>query len=211
MAVPAAVLGREAGEDDVRPEQADHPDDVAQDLLLAPEFEGLLGGLGIAEIDGPGEELLGPVDPAGGQELLRPEEADLGPFFRADQILAAFAPGHREIGGPEAAALREIGQDGGILVVRMGADEKGAAEDVELLEGQGQFPAVGNLALLGLGGRGDRKAARAALRKIDRHVFIVGLALRPERGRRPRRPPSGTGRYVNKKIERSSCRPSSRP
>ena len=35
MAVPAGVLGREAGHDDVRPEDADHPDDVGQDVVPA--------------------------------------------------------------------------------------------------------------------------------------------------------------------------------
>ena len=80
-------------------------------LSFPQNCEGFLGRLGIAEIDRPGEILFGPVDAAGGQEFLGPQEAEFRPLFRTDQVLAALAAGDREIGRPVFPALRERGQE----------------------------------------------------------------------------------------------------
>ena len=154
--VPAGALGGEPGDDHVGTELPDHPDQIAEDALLPPDLEGFRGRLGIAEIDGPGEVLLGPVDPAGGQELLRSKETELRPLFRADQVLAALAARDREIGRPVFPALRERGQERGVLVVGMGPDIEDAPENVELLEGDLQVRGVGDAALLGAGPRRGR-------------------------------------------------------
>ena len=186
VAVSAGVLRRKTGEDHVGLESPDHPDDIAEDFFLSPEFKGLLGRLGIAEIDGPGKKLFGPVDPAGRHELLRPEETDLGAFLRADQILAAFAAGDGKIGRPHVPSLREIGQDGGIFIVRMGSDEKGASENVELAKGDFQFPGMGDLSLLG----SDRQMEQQTQPK-DKHdeLLHVQFTLRPKEVRFPKSDP----------------------
>ncbi len=150
VAVPAGVIRGEPGDDHVGPEFSDHPDDVRQDFFLPPELECFLGGLGIAEIDGPREILFGPVDPAGRQELLGPDDPDLGALFRADQVLAALAAGEGQVGRPELSALREIGQDGRVLIVRMGGHVEDAAKDVELVKGDVQVRGTDDPGRLGL-------------------------------------------------------------
>ena len=103
--MPSGALGGEPGNDHIGTEFPDHPDQVAEDALLSPDLEGFLRRFGIAEIDRPGEVLLGPVDPAGGQEFLRSEEAELRSLFGADQVLAAFAAGDRKVSRPVFPSL----------------------------------------------------------------------------------------------------------
>jgi hypothetical protein len=183
VAVSAGLLSREAAHDNVRLEFPDHPDDIAEGLFPAPEFEGLLGGLGIPEIDGPGEELLGAVDPAGGQELLRPDEADLRALLRADQVLAALAAGDRKIGRPVSSSLRKIRQDRGVFVVRVGADVKDGSQDVQLLEGDFQLPGTGDGGLLRRGLNGEKEyQADDRTDKLLANVASLCLRTAPARG-----------------------------
>jgi hypothetical protein len=109
VAVRAARLGREARDDDVGPERADDPHDVGEHLLVVPFREGLAVVLGIPEVPRAAEELAAAVDPAGREELLRPDDpeevAELGP----EEVLAAVAARQRQVGGPVAAPAREVG------------------------------------------------------------------------------------------------------
>ncbi len=100
---------------------------------MAPLIEGLVGGLREAEIDGPGEELLGAIDLAGREKFLGPDQTQQLTLLGADQVLSAVAAGQGQIGGPAVAALGDIGQKRRVFVVRVGADQHQAAQNVELL------------------------------------------------------------------------------
>ena len=113
----AAPLGREAGDDHVGPERADHPHDVGDDGLPIPDPERLGGVLREAEVDGAGEELPAAVEAAGGEELLGADHAQLLEKLGADDVLTAVAPRERQIGRAVAAAAGEVGDELGVLVV----------------------------------------------------------------------------------------------
>ncbi len=108
-----------------------------------PHFcERLVGSLGVAEIDRPGEELLGAVDPAGGEELLRADHAEEIALFVADEVLPAVASGEREITGAHQLLVLEPCEHGRVLVVGMRRHEEHRAHDGELLQGQMKFGGV---------------------------------------------------------------------
>ncbi len=165
MAVPAGVFGCEPADDHVGPEGADHPDDIAEDFFFSPEGERLYRALRIAEIDGRGEELLGAVDPAGGQQLLGSDQPDFGSLLRADQVLAAFTARQRQVGGPVGAPLGKISKNGRILIVRMSADIKNAPENVQLGQSDLQLRGVGDPFLLRPGERTEKERRRSKFRK----------------------------------------------
>jgi hypothetical protein len=144
MAVAARARVRKTADDHVGTESPDHADDIAQNVLFPPKFERFLGRLGITE------ELFGSVDPTGRQELMGSDEADFSSLFRTDQILAALASSDRKVGGPKFPPLGEIGQKGGVFIVRMSADIQNAPQDVELLKSDFQFAGAGDSPLLGL-------------------------------------------------------------
>ncbi len=90
------------GEDrhhDLGPEPADDPNHVLQDRVLGPKAERLGQVLRKPEIKGPGEVLPSSVEPAGGQQLLGPDQAERLTEFGADQVLATLSTGQRELGG----------------------------------------------------------------------------------------------------------------
>src|SRR5579863_86629 len=60
----------ETQDDHVGTEAADHPHDIAEDLIVAPFLETFLGSFGEAEIDGAGEELLSAINATSRQQLL---------------------------------------------------------------------------------------------------------------------------------------------
>ena len=84
-------------------------------------FEGFIGGLDETEIDGAGEELLGAVDPARGQQFLRADQPQQVALLRSDEVLPALAAGGGEIGGAHVPAAGEVRQHGGVFVVRVRA------------------------------------------------------------------------------------------
>jgi len=71
---------------------------------VAPFLHGLGGGLGKAEVDGPGEELLGAIHAAGVQQLLRANQAQGGALLRTDDVLAALPAGGGQVGRAHVAA-----------------------------------------------------------------------------------------------------------
>jgi hypothetical protein len=134
VTVGVESLRREPGQDHVGPEAADGQHDVGEDGVVPPDGKGLVRILGVPEVAGPREELLGAVDRAGRQELLRPEEAEPRAELRADEILAAVAAGHREVAGPQEHGVREVGEQPGVLVVRMGGHVQDVADDEQPVE-----------------------------------------------------------------------------
>src|ERR1700732_889572 len=70
LPMPVARRAREPQHDDVGSELADDPNRVRENLFATPLGQGLLSGLRKTEVDGAGEELLGAVDAAGGEEFL---------------------------------------------------------------------------------------------------------------------------------------------
>jgi hypothetical protein len=97
---------------------------------------GLGQGLGVAEVVGPREVLTRPVEPAGGQELLGADQPERGTQLGPDQVLAAFAPVERQVGGLDAQPAHQQGEQLRVLVVRMGADHQhpsGVTEEPQLV------------------------------------------------------------------------------
>lgn len=124
--MPATLRG-EAGDDDVWPERADDAYDVREDDLAVPNSEGLLGVFGKPEVNCPGEELAATIQPTCGEEFLGAENAQLLAKFGAEDILAAVSAGDREIGGTITTAPSEIGNELGILIIRVSGNiEDGA-------------------------------------------------------------------------------------
>ena len=130
------ALRREPGDDHVGPERADHPHDVGNDGLAIPDRERLGGVLREAEVDGAGEELPAAVEAAGGEQLLGADHAQLFEELRADHVLAAVAPGEREIGCAVAAAARKVGDELGVFVVGV----RGHVQDAPQLAKPAQRP-----------------------------------------------------------------------
>ena len=142
MAVRLVVVGRETRDDDVGPEFADRPDRVGQNLVAIPEAQRLRGRLRESEIVRAREELLAVIDPARGQQFLGADDAQLFAQLRADQILPAVAARQRKIGGVVKRAVRPIGDQAGVLVVRMRGDVKRASEHIQFLQREPDFRRV---------------------------------------------------------------------
>src|SRR6516162_10935348 len=87
-----AVTGVDAApviDNDGRAESANHADHVLKHLAI-PDFFGLCGGFGEAEIAGASEVEFHAVAPGGGKKLLGADESELGCLFGPKGILAAF-------------------------------------------------------------------------------------------------------------------------
>ena len=119
MVAVAPSLRREPRDDHVGPECADHPHDVGNDGLAIPDAQRLGGVLREAEVNGAGEELPAAVEAASREKLLGADHSQLFEDFRADHVLAAVAPSKGEIGCAIAAAARKVGDELGVLVVRV--------------------------------------------------------------------------------------------
>ena len=74
------------------------------------------------------------IDAPRGEQFLCANNAELVAQLRADQILAAIAAGERKIGGIVERAVRPVGDQARVLIVRMRRNVEDAAEDVQLLE-----------------------------------------------------------------------------
>ncbi len=131
MAVGAAALGGEAGDNHIRLELTNDADHVGEDFLAVPLRQRLLVVLGKAEIAGAGEELLRAVHAPGGEEFLCANDAQRITDLRADKILAALATRERKVGRADAATLGEVGEKLGVLVVGVGGDVEDAAAFAE--------------------------------------------------------------------------------
>ena len=129
---------REHRDDDLRPEAADHVEDVFENRVARPEPKRFVGGLGEAEVVRAGEELARAVELAGGQQLLGADDPQLGTELGADEVLAAFAAREREIRGLCAHAARQQHQQLRVFVVGVRADHEHALVAAELAQGGSQ-------------------------------------------------------------------------
>ena len=85
----AAGAGRIQRHHDVGTDRADHPDEVAEDLVVTPLLDRLLRAEREPEVDGAREVLLGPVPAVRLQQLLGPQHADGVEELRTDLVLPA--------------------------------------------------------------------------------------------------------------------------
>ena len=136
MLAAAAPLRRHGG-DHIGPDGADHPDEVAQDLLPAPPLEGLLDAERVPEVDGAREVLLGAVQAVRGVQLLRPQNGQGIEQLGADLVLASVTACCREQHGTVAFPLRQTRQQRVVLVVGMGHDRQ---EDARAVQGAKGHP-----------------------------------------------------------------------
>lgn len=134
VAVGAAGLGRETGQNDVGLEAADDADHVADDFVAAPDALGVGVVFGETEIEGAGEKLLGTIEAAAGEEFLSAGDAEFVAELGADDVLTTVAAGEGEVGGAVAAAAGEPGEELGVFVVGMGGSVKDGAEFAELAQ-----------------------------------------------------------------------------
>jgi len=134
LAVAVARSTAKSQDDDVGTEAADHPDNVAEDLIVTPLLETFLGCFGESEIDGARKELLRAVDAPRREQLLGANDAELVALFGADQVLSALASREREITGAHLAPTRQIGEQGRVFVIGMSGDHEHAANDVQAIE-----------------------------------------------------------------------------
>ncbi len=151
MAVARAAVRREAGDDHIGPERADHAHHIAQHLLLAPFLEALGGVLAVAEVHRAREELLAAIDPPRLHQLLRADDAERIAQLGADQVLSAVATREAEVAGAHLFAVGQPGDQLGVLVIGVGHDVEHAAQHVELLHAVQDLGGVG----LGWGALGE--------------------------------------------------------
>ena len=141
-------------DDDVGPDGADEADEVAEDDLAPPRLERLLAAERVAEVDGAGEELLGPVETVRGLQLLGPQHRQGLEELGADLVLPAVAAGGADEGGAHPLAVAEQGQQAVDLVVGVGHRRHERAGVVELPQHEPELgPAVDRLRGLGPRGR----------------------------------------------------------
>lgn len=171
LAVAVARGAGEAQDDDIGTVAADDPDDIGEDFFASPLGEGFLGGLGVAEVDGAGEELLGSINAAGGEKFLGAEESHVVALLGADEVLAAFTAGEGEVGSAEVAAFGEVGEDCGVLVVRVSGDHEDIADGVQLAEVPFDLGGTGGLSI-DRGTAGIEKEGKEKERPKS-HIFFV--------------------------------------
>ncbi len=136
VAVPTPLVARKAGDDHVGLKLADDPHHVGHNLVFVPQFQGFVGGFRVAEVDGPGKELLAAVEAAGLDELLGAHHAEQLANLRTDQVLSAVATGERQIAGVHQAGLRQVADHHLVLVVGMRRYVERAAQHVEFVQRQ---------------------------------------------------------------------------
>ena len=143
MAVGLGRLRRKTGDDHVGAKLPDDGDHVSQHRVLPPDAQSLVGTLREAEVARPGEELLGAVDPARRQQLLRPDEPQRRPLLGPDQVLPAVAASDRQVGGAQQRAVGQVSEQRGVLVVGVGRDVEDAAGHAQPAQAEGDLRGVG--------------------------------------------------------------------
>ena len=167
MMLAAAVAAAQEPGDDVGPDRADVPDEVADDLVVPPLLDRLFDAEREAEIDRAREVLLGAVEAMDRQQLLGAQHAERLERLRPDLVLAAVAARRRDEHRAHALPVAQHRQQRVVLVVgvRVGLHER--AGRGELAEHQLQRVGVGPLANrrdAKLRGRSDAdEAARAGM------------------------------------------------
>jgi hypothetical protein len=177
----AAAAGRdgEARDDDIGPELADDANDVAKHGVAVPEAERLLRRLRETEVDGAGEELAAVVEAAGGEEFLGAQHAEFLVKVLAEFILAAVAARERQVGGAVAAAEGEVGDELGVLIVRVRGDVEdgaGGAEAAQFLRDAGRCQEFGSMTERGDEGAGQGHGEKQ--RTEEFHGVVPGRAAK---------------------------------
>ena len=134
MSMGLMIIRREASHDDVRLESTDRPDCVGQDLFPIPDAQGFIDRFRKTEVVRATEKLPAMVDPARGEQLLRANDPERFTQLRTNQILPAIAAGEREIRRLVERAVRPVGDQPSVLVIRVGRNVKDAAEHIKLLQ-----------------------------------------------------------------------------
>ena len=116
------------------------------------------------------EELLAAVDAARRQQLLGADNPHEGSLFGADQVLSSLAASRRKIGCSNVSPAREVGDDGGVLVVRMGPQYKQTAERVQALEQALKPSRAAESFLLGLK-RGKEQQGQQEAKRVSAAAF----------------------------------------
>ena len=196
---PALAVGAHR-DDDVGPDGADEADEVAEDDLPPPRLERLLAAERIAEVDGAGEELLGPVEAVRGLQLLAPQHRQGVEELGADLVLAAVAAGGADQGGAHPLAVAQQRQQAVDLVVGVSHRRHERAGVVELPQHEPELgPAVGGLRRLGPRGRprqgeenkqGTDCRQSACLRHDPPSIPAAKADAPPRPDVLPRRPPT---------------------
>ena len=181
LAVSVRRSSAEHRHNDLGTEGANHPDDVAEQRVSRPVLERFLGRLRIAEVVGPGEVLGRPVHPAGSEQLSRPHDAEPLAHLGADQVLAPLSPVQRQVRRSRAPAPRQGGEQRGVLVVGMRADDEHALDSVQLTDEES--------CAQGTGGAGQhllaRQVAREQAEKGPEETQLQESALRRRCWHRP--------------------------
>ena len=171
MSVGLVVVRTETRDDNIGPKAPDHPDDVRQDLVAIPNPQRLRGIFRETEVDRAGEELPTMIEAARGQELMRPDEAELFAQFRTDQILAAIAAGDAKIRGFIKRAVRPQRHQVRVFVVGMRGDIEDAPKHIQFLERELDLRRVHRRREAGAGASAARPEWRAAL--VTRSITAV--------------------------------------
>ena len=156
-------------DDDVGSQRADVPDEIAENLLVAPLLERFLLAERVAEVHGACEVLLGAVEAMRGEQFFGAEDAQGVKELGADLVLAAVAAGGRHERHSRADVARVEGQRRIVLVVGVRGHVNDRANGRELSQGERQ------------GGR-----ARQVGQRLDAILGdgLLGANLPLQRGRR---------------------------
>src|SRR5262245_23561983 len=116
MRPPASPAAEKPG-DDVGPDRADVPDEIAKDFIMAPSLQRLLDAERIAKVDGAREVLLGPVESVYRQQFLSTQDGQGLPELGADLVLAAVTAGGGHEHCPHPLPMTEHREQRIVLVV----------------------------------------------------------------------------------------------
>ncbi len=136
-------LRGEARDDHVGPEAADGEHDVGQHLVVAPDAQRLVGALRVAEVARAREELLGAVDAARREQLLRADEPEQLVLLGPDEVLPAVAARHREVARAKATPSGQPGEEARVLVVGVGGHVEHAAGHTEAPDARRELSCMG--------------------------------------------------------------------
>ena len=159
MLSPTGAVDTER-DDDVGAQRADVPDEVAEDLRLAPFLQRLLGAERVTEVRRASEVLLGAVVLMRREQLLGAEDAERVEQLGADLVLATVAARRRDQRHTHAQATRVPRQHRVVLVIRMSRRLHQRADGVQLAQRHGEPGRSGEVADLW-----DAVLRRALLRR----------------------------------------------
>ena len=115
----AARTARPLRHDDVRPNRANDPDDVLENLFFAPLFEGFLDAERIAKLVGAGKILLDPIVAVHRHELFGSQDTDGFEKLGADLVLAPVPARRGEKRGAKALPRLSITRRPLFFIIRV--------------------------------------------------------------------------------------------